>query len=267
MAEYILDRSWEPELRRLELQEHTLDPLTFDHLRRIGVQTGWCCLEVGAGAGSVVRWLSDRVGAAGKVVAIDIDTKLIDHLSGPTVEVHQEDLMSADLSGGFDLVHCRLVLGHLQGKEGALRKIHEAVRPGGWLLVEESDSLWALVEDPPNWPPAEETRAKLAKALTRLWKEIGFDPWWGRNLLARFCAMGLEHIGGEVRSPLIDSASSELAMTMMARFRDQMIERGFITEQDYAAYEKTARDPEWKTFLWFLTSIWGQKSIEAPASA
>ena len=120
MAEYILDRSWEPELRRLELQEHTLDPLTLDHLGRIGVREGWRCLEVGAGAGSVVRWLSDRVGAAGKVFAIDIDTKLIDHLSGPTVEVHQEDLMSADLSGGFDLVHCRLVLGHLQHKEEAL---------------------------------------------------------------------------------------------------------------------------------------------------
>jgi hypothetical protein len=54
---------------------------------------------------------------------------------------------------------------------------------------------------------------------------------------------------------------------MMARFRDQMIERGYITEQDYAAYEESARDPEWKTFLWFLTSIWGQKSIEPPASA
>jgi SAM-dependent methyltransferase len=267
MAQYILERSWEPELRRLELQEHTLDPLTFDHLGRVGVREGWRCLEVGAGAGSVVRWLSDRVRASGRVVAIDLDTKLIDHLSGPTVEVRQEDLMSADLSEGFDLVHCRLVLGHLQNKEEALRKIHKAVRPGGWLLAEESDSLWALVEDPPNWPPAGETRAKLAKALARLWREIGFDAWWGRNLLARFCEMGLEHIGGEVRSPLLDSGSSELALIMMARFRDQMIERGYITEEDYAAYEENARDPEWKTFLWFLTSVWGQKPIEAPASA
>jgi hypothetical protein len=122
------------------------------------------------------------------------------------------------------------------------------------------------IETPPSWPPAEETRAKLAKALTRLWKEIGFDPWWGRTLLARFCGMRLERIGGEVRSPLLDSASSELALIMMARFRDQMIERGYITEEDYAAYEENARDPEWKTFLWFLTSIWGQNSIDAPAS-
>src|SRR5262249_59121507 len=114
MAKYILERSWERELRRLELQERTLDPLTFDHLGRIGVSEGWGCLEVGAGAGSVVRWLSARVGASGRVVAIDLDTKLIDHLSGPTVDVRQEDLMSSDLPAGFDLVHCRLVLGHLQ---------------------------------------------------------------------------------------------------------------------------------------------------------
>jgi SAM-dependent methyltransferase len=175
--------------------------------------------------------------------------------------------MNADLSEGFDLVHCRLVLGHLQQNEDALRKVHEAVRPGGWLLAEESDSLWALVDDPPNWPPAGETRAKLAKALARLWKEIGFAAWWGRTLLARFCEMGLERIDGEVRSPLLDSASSELVLIMMARFRDQMIARGYITEEDYAAYEETARDPEWKTFLWFLTSVWGQKPVEAPPSA
>jgi 2-polyprenyl-3-methyl-5-hydroxy-6-metoxy-1,4-benzoquinol methylase len=152
VAEYILERSWEPERRRLELQERSLDPITFDHLSRIEVQEGWRCLEVGAGAGSVVGWLADRVGDSGHVVAIDLDTKLIDHLDGPLIHVRQEDLMSADLSDGFDLVHCRLVLGHMQQKEDALRKLYAAVVPGGWLIAEEADSLYALVENPPIWP-------------------------------------------------------------------------------------------------------------------
>jgi SAM-dependent methyltransferase len=262
VAEYILDRSWDPERRRLELQERVLDPMTFDYLGRIGVQNGWRCLDVGAGAGSVVRWLADRVGDSGTVVAMDIDTRLIDHLKGPDVEVRQQDLMSADLSERFDLVHCRLVLGHLQDKEEALRKMYAAVRPGGWLLAEESDSLYALVENPPTWPPLDVGTPRPWPALTRLWKDIGFDAWFGRNLLARFCEMGLEHIGGEVRSPLLDCTSSELSLLMLARFRDQMIERAYASESEYAAWEAAAKHPDWKSFLWFLTSVWGRKPID-----
>jgi SAM-dependent methyltransferase len=236
--------------------------MTFDYLGRIGVQRGWRCLEVGAGAGSVVCWLAERVGDSGTVVAIDIDTRLIDHLKGPVVEVREQDLMSADLSERFDLVHCRLVLGHLQDKEEALRRMCAAVRPGGWLLAEESDSLYALVENPPAWPPLDAGTPRPGPALTRLWKEIGFDAWFGRNLLARFCEMRLEHVGGEVRSPLLDSASAELSLLMLARFRDQMIERGYASESDYAAWEAAAKHPEWKSFLWFLTSVWGRKPID-----
>jgi SAM-dependent methyltransferase len=236
-----------------------LDPITFDHLSRIDVQEGWRCLEVGAGAGLVVGWLADHVGDSGHVVAIDLDTKLIDHLDGPVIHVRQEDLMSADLSDGFDLVHCRLVLGHMPQKEDALRKLYTGVVPGGWLVAEESDSLYALVENPPIWPHLAPGTPRPGAALTRLWKEIGFDPWWGRNLLPRFCEMGLENIGGEVRSPMLDSVSSELSLLMLARFRDQMIGRGYATEGEFAAWEANAKHPDWRAFLWLLTSVWGQR--------
>jgi SAM-dependent methyltransferase len=264
LADYILDRSWEPERRRLTLQEQTLDPMTFDHLERIGVQAGWRCLEVGAGAGSVVSWLADRVGPTGKVVAIDIDTKLIDHLVGPVIEVRNQDLMTAELSEGFDLVHCRLVLGHLPEKDEALGRLHEAVRPGGWMCTEEADSLYAEVDHPPVWPPVD--APNIGTALTRLWKETGFDSCWGRNLLARFCELGLQNIGGEVRSPLLDARSAEISLIMWARFRDEMIKRRYIAEDDLASWEEAAKHPDWKTFLWFLTSVWGQKPNAEPAA-
>jgi SAM-dependent methyltransferase len=259
VAQYILYRSWGPERRRLELQERKLDPFTFDYLERIGVQPGWRCLEIGAGAGSVVRWLANRVGAAGEVVAIDLDTKMIDGLAGDTIEVRREDLMTADFADGFDLVHCRLVLGHLAQKEQALHRLHEAVRPGGWLLAEESDSLYALVDDPPVWPDLEGGAPRPGAALLRLWKEIGFDAWWGRRLLGHFCDLGLEHIGGEARSPLLDADASELSLLMLQRFRDQIIERGYASADDFGAWEAQVTDPDWKAFLWFLTSVWGQK--------
>jgi SAM-dependent methyltransferase len=259
VAEYILDRGWEPERRRLELQERTLDPITFDHLERIGVGEGWRCLELGAGAGSVVRWLADRVGPTGAVVAIDLDTKLVEQLEGPVIEVRQEDLMTADLSEDFDLVHCRLLLVHLAEKEAALRRMYGAVRPGGWLLAEESDSLYSIVDDPPTWPRPKPGTSTPGPALTRLWHETGFDPWWGRNLLTQVCELGARNIAGEVRSPLLDGEYSELQRLMLERFRDQMIERGYATEVECAAWEANTRHPDWKAFLWFLASVWGQK--------
>jgi len=49
---------------------------------------------------------------------------------------------------------------------------------------------------------------------------------------------------------------------MLQRFRDQVIARGYASEDDYTAWEDATRHPEWRTFLWFLASLWGRKPIE-----
>jgi hypothetical protein len=49
------------------------DPFTFRHLEQTGVGEGWRCLEVGAGGGSVARWLGElfkRWRAAGVIDAV-----------------------------------------------------------------------------------------------------------------------------------------------------------------------------------------------------
>ena len=63
---FAADAEADDELARLKLLEALCDPWTFRHLDGIGVRQGWRCLEVGAGAGSVVRWLSERVGPHGR---------------------------------------------------------------------------------------------------------------------------------------------------------------------------------------------------------
>ena len=74
---YLLDHGWKTEHERLTRLGATLDPVTIQHLETIGVTTGWRCLEVGAGAGSMAAWLCRRVGAQGHVVATDLDVKLL----------------------------------------------------------------------------------------------------------------------------------------------------------------------------------------------
>ena len=62
---FAADAEYQAELTRRRIGEVECDPLTVRYLLRLGVGDGWRCLEVGAGAGSIVRWLSDRVGPNG----------------------------------------------------------------------------------------------------------------------------------------------------------------------------------------------------------
>ena len=59
--------------RRLTALASLFDPWTFRHLEDLGIRSGWCCWEVGAGGPSVPAWMSDRVGPEGSVLATDID--------------------------------------------------------------------------------------------------------------------------------------------------------------------------------------------------
>ncbi len=78
-------RSRAPDHERLTMIEAWLDPVTIRHPTARGVTNGWRCLEVGAGGGPIAAWLGAQVGAAGHVLAIDIDIRLLDAIDIPNL--------------------------------------------------------------------------------------------------------------------------------------------------------------------------------------
>ena len=152
---FAADAEADDELARLKLLEALCDPWTFRCLDGIGVRQGWRCLEVGAGAGSVVRWLSERVGSAGRVVAADLDPRFLGDLRAPNVEVRRCDITQDDIEpASYDLVHCRALLMHMNDPADVLRRMAAALRPGGWLVAEDAD--FGIVESlDPAHPLAE----------------------------------------------------------------------------------------------------------------
>ena len=75
---YVFDSTKDQsEFDRLRLLESAFDPQPWLRLENVGVSEGWHCLEVGAGAGSIMNWLSKKVGSCGKVVAIDTNTRFL----------------------------------------------------------------------------------------------------------------------------------------------------------------------------------------------
>src|SRR6266498_3847074 len=95
--------------------EEIFDPFSIRNLDRLGVREGWRCLEVGAGAGSIARWLGEIAGP-GNVVATDLSTTYLEPLAERGIEVLRHDVTADDNPGApgeFDLIHCRFVLDHL----------------------------------------------------------------------------------------------------------------------------------------------------------
>ena len=65
---------------------------------------------MGAGAGSVVRWLSERTGPTGKVVAADLDPRFLGDISAGNVEVRRCDITKDPIEpSSYDLVHSQAV--------------------------------------------------------------------------------------------------------------------------------------------------------------
>src|SRR5262249_38942010 len=111
---YLLDNAWQHARKRLMLLEAWLDPGTISHLRAVGVGPGWRCLTVGSGGGSITAWLCQQVGPSGRVVATDIDTRFLEALDYPNLEVRRHDIVTDELEvGAFDLVQVRAVRIHL----------------------------------------------------------------------------------------------------------------------------------------------------------
>ena len=140
MTTYLFDQAWRQEHDRLRALEALFDDASTYHLDRLGVSPGWRCLEVGAGACGVARWLAGRVGPTGQVLATDLDPRFLDSHGRDNLKVTRHDILADPLPDAcFDLAHARAVLEHTPNRHQALARMVAAVRPGGWVLVEDVD--------------------------------------------------------------------------------------------------------------------------------
>ncbi len=138
---YWFDNSLADEGNRLQLLEAIADPRSIGLLGSLHVEQGWRCAELGAGGGSMVSWLSDRVGDRGSVMAVDRDVTLLKHLNKRSnVNIVESTIEDLDLPPAtLDLIHARNVLMHIDGADEIIARLVRALRPNGCLLLEEAD--------------------------------------------------------------------------------------------------------------------------------
>jgi SAM-dependent methyltransferase len=255
---YLLEHDWDEEPRRLELLEDHADPTTIRRLEAAGLETGWRCLEVGAGRGSIAHWLAKRVGPFGNVVALDLETDLMDWLDEPNLEVIAGDVLEIEFpERSFDLVHARLVLMHIPERRRALERIVSWLRPGGRLVVEELDSMAVLNDSNPD-------RVALFSAYNEALPTI--DMECGRALLHELRAAGLEDTSGDVRVDLVQGATplAEWEQLSVRALSDEPLGAGTATVDQINAHLAALEDPEYRGLGFAWVGATGRRPALAP---
>jgi SAM-dependent methyltransferase len=232
---------------------------TVRHLEDLGVGSGWHCLEIGGGSGTIAKWLAERVGSAGYVLATDLDTRFLEPLKGPNLEVCRHNIATDPLpEAAFDLIHTRLVLMHVPERDAALAKIISSLKPGGCLLMEEYDSC----SMPPD-PVANPNEAVLAAhlAMQRLLEDNGVDRRYGRLLSGLLRARGLTSLGAEGQLFLWQGGSVGIALMRanLDQLRETMIERKYIGQQEFSRDLAQLDDPDLLMPSSILWSVWGRR--------
>jgi SAM-dependent methyltransferase len=232
---YLLDNRQEEAGRRFDAFAELFDPATFRRLRAIGLAPGWHVWEAGAGGRSVPTWLARQVGAAGRVLATDIDTSRLRDVPGIEVLRHDVGLDPAP-AGPFDLVHARLLLVHVPDRERALAEMVAALKPGGRLVVEEADPALQPLVCLEDRGPDEERANRLKAGFRRLMADRGVDLAYGRTLPRRLRELGLVDVGADAHFPISGPACAELERATVEQIRDRLLAAGIATAEEIDAH-------------------------------
>lgn len=237
------------ELSRLQVLEKVGDPASRRRILATGITTGWQCLEIGAGAGSMMRWMAEIVGTAGKVTAVDLDTRFIKDNDLSNVEVIEADINQVTLPGLFDLIHIRHVLIHLKDR-AILTKLLKLLKPQGWLVIEEPD--FSATRFISGTTLQQQSVEKVHQAICQMFSNQGKDYALGIKLPSILQQLDLQQIQVENDVP-IAAGNSDIARLMKLsaqQLAEKYIATGKATLTDIQIYCQFAEDETaWGIYL------------------
>jgi SAM-dependent methyltransferase len=259
---YLAKDSPDPfERERLSLFTQIADPITTRRLTDLGVGPGWHCLEVGAGNGSIARWLAGRVGPERRVVATDLNPRFLSGHGVTNLEVRRHNILEEDLeTAHYDLVHCRALLMHLPDPIRALRRLVDAVRPGGCLLVEEVGSA--------SFGAADLGHARAAgfdRSSRALWAAMNangtMDFDFGRRLPGLFEGLELCDIGHEGVSVTARGGDPMARFVQMTDelLRERAVATGVLTAAEFDELQRAYDDPSFWFVSFTFLGAWGRQ--------
>jgi SAM-dependent methyltransferase len=254
---YLLDNAQSEAGERFVALAELFDGVTRGHFDRLGVGPGWRCWEVGAGGRSIPEALTAAVGPTGHVLATDINPAWLDPHG--TYEVRRHDIVADPPPGTFDLVHARLVLVHVPDRARALATMVAALRPGGWLLVEDADTELQPLVCLDESGPAQRRANRLRRAFRELMTRRGADMRYGRTLPRTLREAGLVDVAAAGSFPVGGEVCDRLEIATMRQVRAELVAARLADEAEIEAHVAAVDAGELDLTLAPLISAWGRR--------
>jgi SAM-dependent methyltransferase len=250
-----LSKDLPEEIERLRLLEAWGDPDTHTVLRTVGLRSAWRCLEIGAGAGSVARWLSDQC-SDGSVVAVDTDTRYCGEHARENLEWRTGDICSLDFpAGSFDLVHSRLTFCHLPDREAMVATATRWLAADGWLVIGDPMCL-------PAAGSVHEPIRRFFGALETAWQAQGSDMIrWAQTIPSQLALAGMRDLGILTRANCLGDKGpyGRLALANVRQEGAYLVQRGLLAPPDVDAVVALCQDPDFTDLRSVTVYAWGRK--------
>jgi hypothetical protein len=151
--------------------------------------------------------------------------------------------------------HARWLLHHLPYPERVITRMVAALRPGGWLLLEEPDFF-------PVYTSSSQLYVDFMVALVNtVVTASGRDNFWARALPGLVASQGLAEVGGEGDIALLHGGSTvaELFQLTGEQIRDKMLAAGALSVERFEAALALLDDPTFWAFAGASITVWGQR--------
>jgi ubiquinone/menaquinone biosynthesis C-methylase UbiE len=169
---YILQND-DAAIKRLDMLNEDSNPNSKAFLAQLGLKDNAHVLTLGCGIGTLERWMARELFPNGFITATDIDENLLKTAKERAVshgihniEFIQMDIYNLPWSGKYDFAYSRFLIEHLQQPQEAMRKMLQALKPGGTLVLEDDDvSAFHTVPSHPGYQKAIETGMEVGRQL------------------------------------------------------------------------------------------------------
>jgi SAM-dependent methyltransferase len=136
-------------IKKFETDDREIYARRHEIIKALDLRPGMAVADVGAGTGFLSRLAAEKVAPAGKVYAVDIAPQFLTHIAAEAKKHGLSQVVtilgSQDSTNlpreSVDLVYLCDVYHHLEKPEKTLASIHQALRPGGSLVVIEFDRV------------------------------------------------------------------------------------------------------------------------------
>ena len=235
---------------RLKLLGDVYNPLSLRFLRSLPIQDPQYVLDVGCGFGNMTVPLAKDLYPNAQVVGVDFSEEQIaiaeEYSQGiDNITYHAMPAENiGQLNQQFDVIYCRFLLMHLPHYQQVLDAMVAHLKPGGYLVCEESNDIESAFVYP-ICQALSDVRANFQHVRENAGKTQDFT--FGRKLPGILQSLGLQYVSGMISQPLLTTEREKSLMRLshreflvtatgkdsdMVRAYDQYVPAIKVAEQD-----------------------------------